>query len=316
MAMRAFMFACVLCFVSLMLGIYPVGIASEQNDFNLVGRDASESGVVGWKASGPILGLGIVSSKECTDCQFMDLAEDNACSLTEVIAPNSAIARLASNLAFWWRNIQIALNSNSGADSEPNATGLANANSASPLVILTADPTPPKEPEKKDTGEKEGTSTKIKNYTDLAEKGLKVFKALSPKKGTPKDSNAVFIDASKIDSDYYANLINGIRLEIFFLKKGSNKDDTDVLLNKVMDQIPELQESPYQEVVGCHVYQLLAKDTFTDQIAAQPSKGLIFCIVWCDNKIMHSQSLSWDGAKQCSIHIQLVGRDMYVQYGS
>jgi hypothetical protein len=168
---------------------------------------------------------------------------------------------------------------------------------------------------------KESKAPKVDSYLNIGEKGLKLFKSVVPKimpkkNVVKKETNAVFIDAIKIDSDYYLGLAKGITLEIFFLKKSASKEDEDSLITRLMDYMPELRESSYKAVVGYHVYQLLAKDTFTDQIAMQQSKGLVCFIVLCDDKIVHSQSLSWEGFKNGAIHIQFVGRDMYVQYGS
>jgi hypothetical protein len=164
---------------------------------------------------------------------------------------------------------------------------------------------------------KESDATKADSYLNIGEKGLKIFKSMMPKKETiKKETNAVFIDATKIDIDYYTNLSKGLKLEIFFLKKSYFKGEEDPLINKLIEQMPQIRESSCKEVVGYHVYQLLAKDVFTDQIAIQPSKGLVCFIVLCDDKIMHSQSLAWEGSKNGAIHIQFIGRDMYVQYGS
>ncbi len=161
------------------------------------------------------------------------------------------------------------------------------------------------------------SSTKIERYMNIGEKASKLFKSVVPKKEViKKDTNAVFVDSIKIDSDYYLGIAKGITLEIFFLKKSASKEDEDSLMSRLMDYMPDLKESTYKEVVGHHVYQLLAKDTFTDQIAMQQSKGLVCFIVLCDDKIVHSQSLLWEGSKNGAIHIQFVGRDMYVQYGS
>jgi hypothetical protein len=135
---------------------------------------------------------------------------------------------------------------------------------------------------------------------------------VGPKK---KDTNTVFVDATQMDTTCYADHHGGIKFEIFFLKKSYFQSSASER-SKALNQVPQLKQSLYKDVVGYHLYTLSVKDTFTDQIFISKFRGVACFVVWCDGQIMHSQILPWRGTKSTAIHIKFVGQDMYVKYSS